>query len=344
MKALVLEKKGDIRLRDIDIEETLGPGDVRISPVSVGICGSDIHYYLDGEIGSFTVNAPMVLGHEASGVIIETGSDVHNLKVGDRVCIEPGIPDWSGKACREGFYNLDPGIVFWATPPWHGCLRENVVMPESLVYRLPDNVGNEEGAMVEPLAVGVHASSKANIKPGDIALVLGAGTIGYMTAFAALASGCSQVIITDIKRDRLSAAEEYDSVLPVCVADSDLSETVNEKTGNRGCNIVFETTGSARIYDDVAEYICPGGTFIIIGTPPCSVGVNIGALQVKEVTVKPIFRYANVYDRALALISSGHVNVKPLITHRFGFNDSVEAFKFAATLPQGAIKTMINFS
>jgi D-xylulose reductase len=338
-----MEEKGKISLRDFIINEELGPSDVRIAPCSVGICGSDIHYYLDGEIGSFIVNKPMILGHEASGRIIETGYDVKNIKVGDRVCIEPGIPDWSGKPSKLGLYNLDPGIVFWATPPWHGCLRENVVMPESLVYKLPDHISFEEGAMVEPLAVGVHAATKAGIKPGDVALVLGAGTIGWVTALAALASGCSRVVITDVKQDRLAVAEKYRAITPVCVADGALADTVEKITDGWGCNVVFETTGSGKVYEDVADFICPGGTFVIIGTPHGNAGVNIGALQVKEATIKTIFRYANVYDRALALLSSSTIDVKPLITNRFSFDESVEAFEFAAALPAGSIKTMINF-
>ena len=286
MNALVLEEKGKIQLRDVELEETLGPKDVRIEPRSVGICGSDVHYYLDGEIGEFKVEKPMILGHEASGEIIEVGTAVESLKVGDRVCIEPGIPDWAGKPSKLGLYNLDPGIVFWATPPYHGCLCESVVMPESLIFKLPEHVSYEEGAMVEPLAVGVHASVKAGIKPGDTALVLGAGTIGYVTALAALASGCSQVIITDIKRDRLSAADKYDSIIPVCVSGGALADTVEKVTDGWGCNVVFETTGSGKVYDDVADYICPGGTMVIIGTPHGKAGLNIGALQVKEATIK----------------------------------------------------------
>ena len=136
MKALVLKEIKKLAIMDIDIKESLGPDDVRIKIHTVGICGSDVHYYLHGRIGPFIVKEPMVLGHEASGTIIEIGKNVNNLKVGDRVCMEPGIPDLKSKATLLGMYNLDPSVRFWATPPIHGCLRETVVHPAMFTFKL----------------------------------------------------------------------------------------------------------------------------------------------------------------------------------------------------------------
>ncbi len=198
-EALVLERKGELALRKIELPEQLGPHDVKIAIQTVGICGSDVHYYEYGKIGPFVVNAPMVLGHEAAGIVVEVGEQVKNLKKGDRVCMEPGIPDPNSRAARLGIYNLDPAVRFWATPPVHGCLTGTVIHPAAYTFRLPDNVSFAEGAMVEPLAVGMHAAVKAKIKPGDLAVVMGAGPIGMVTALAALAAGCSQVVITDVQ-------------------------------------------------------------------------------------------------------------------------------------------------
>lgn len=203
MKALFLDKKESLSLRDAQLPQELGANDVRIKIANVGICGSDVHYYLHGNIGNFVVKEPMVLGHEASGTICEVGSAVKDLKVGDRVCMEPGIPDYASRQTLQGLYNLDPEVRFWATPPIHGCLREAIVHPASLTFKLPDNVSFEEGALVEPLAIGVHSAKKARIAPGDTALVLGAGTIGLVTALAAVASGCSHVIVADSKQEKL---------------------------------------------------------------------------------------------------------------------------------------------
>ena len=160
MEALVLEKKDLLALRDIDLDETLGPHDVRIALRTVGICGSDVHYYTHGAIGQFVVREPMVLGHEASGVVIEVGGEVSHLRVGDRVCMEPGIPDPNSKATLQGMYNLDPAVRFWATPPVHGILRPTVVHPAAFTFKLPDNVSYAEGAMVEPVAVGMTRRQK----------------------------------------------------------------------------------------------------------------------------------------------------------------------------------------
>ena len=176
MRALVLEQKGDLTLRDIDVSESLGPNDVRIAVHTVGVCGSDVHYYTHGAIGPFVVKEPMILGHEASGTVVEMGSEVSNIEVGDRVCMEPGIPDPMSRASLLGMYNLDPAVVFWATPPVHGVTRPSVVHPAAFTFKLPDSVGFGEAAMVEPLAVGMHAANKAAIQPGDVALVIGAGT------------------------------------------------------------------------------------------------------------------------------------------------------------------------
>src|SRR5215213_11181015 len=197
MQALVLEQVHRLSLRPIELDEPMGPHDVRVKIHTVGICGSDVHYYTHGRIGPFIVNAPMVLGHEASGTVIEVGSEVTNLKPGDRVCMEPGIPDPDGKATRLGMYNLDPAVRFWATPPVHGCLRPEVVHPAAFTFKVPDSVTFAEAAMVEPLAVGMHAANKANVKPGDVAVVIGAGPIGMVTALSALAAGCSRVAIAD---------------------------------------------------------------------------------------------------------------------------------------------------
>src|SRR6185503_11996814 len=224
MEALVLEKAHELSLRDIQIPETLGAHDVRIALHTVGVCGSDVHYYDTGAIGKFVVREPMVLGHEAAGTIIEVGSGVKNLKVGDRVCMEPGIPDPNSKATQLGIYNLDPAVRFWATPPVHGVLRPTVVHPAAFTFKLPDNVSYAEGAMVEPLAVGMHAANKAQIKPGDVAVVIGAGPIGMVTLLSALAGGCSRVFIADVQQPKLDLAAKLGAITPINVSKQNLAQ------------------------------------------------------------------------------------------------------------------------
>lgn len=343
MKALVLESKQHAVLRDIDLPTTVGDHDVKIAMRTVGICGSDLHYYLHGAIGPFVVREPMVLGHEGSGVVIAAGRAVTNLRPGDRVCMEPGIPQWNSRAARLGLYNLDPSVRFWATPPVHGCLTPEVVHPADLTFRLPGNVSFAEGAFVEPLAVGLQAATKAHIQPGQIGVVLGAGTIGMMTALAALAAGCSDVIITDVQQEKLDIAAQYPGIHPVNVAREDLVAAVKKLTDGWGADVVFEASGHMRAFDNILDLPCPGGTVVLIGMPEKPVAFDVVAASVKELRIETVFRYANIFPRAVALLASGKINVRPLISRTFPFAQSVEAFQFAAQGAPDVVKTQIVF-
>ncbi len=341
MQALILEKVNQLSIRDIAIDETLGPRDVRIAIHTVGICGSDVHYYQHGRIGPFVVNEPMVLGHEASGTVIEIGGEVENLKVGDRVCMEPGIPDSDSKATRLGLYNLDPAVRFWATPPIHGCLRESVIHPAAFTFKLPENVSYGEGAMVEPLAIGLHAANKARIRPGDLAVVTGAGTIGVVTALAALAGGCARVIITDVQQAKLDLAAKLGPITPVNVAKESLGEIVKQATDGWGANLVFECSGNEKAAAGVFDVLCPGGAVVLVGMPGGPIAYDVVAAQIKEARVEHIFRYAHVFDRAVALMASGKIDVKPLLTDKFAFGDALKAFDFAGKMPESSVKATI---
>ncbi|MEX0277483.1 MAG: NAD(P)-dependent alcohol dehydrogenase [Ruegeria sp.] len=346
MQSLVLEKKDEISLRDFPAidraEETLGPRDVRIKLHTVGICGSDVHYYTHGRIGPFVVNEPMILGHEASGTVVEIGADVTSLNLGDRVCMEPGIPDPNSRATRLGMYNVDPAVRFWATPPVHGILRPTCVHPEAFTFKLPDNVSFAEAAMVEPLAVGVHAATKARVKPGDTALVLGAGPIGLVTALSALAAGCARVYVTDLAEKKLDiAASLSPAIVPLNAASDDVTGSVLKDTDTWGVDIVFEATGSPHAAKTVFDALCPGGCVVMIGGQPDPIEYDAGAAMVREARVENIFRYAHVFPRCVGMLSSGAINVKALITRTFDFSESVHAFEIAASAPAADVKMQI---
>ncbi|BBA40393.1 MULTISPECIES: NAD(P)-dependent alcohol dehydrogenase [Burkholderia] len=331
MKALVLERTRELALRDIDLPQAVGPGDVRIKVHTVGVCGSDVHYYVHGGIGPFRVDAPMVLGHEASGTVVETGAGVTHLRVGDRVCMEPGVPRLDSPATLRGLYNLDPDVRFWATPPIHGCLTPYVVHPAAFTYRLPDNVSFAEGAIVEPLSIGLQAAKKAAMKPGDLAVVIGAGTIGAMTALAALAGGAARVILADVVPDKLALFADNRAVTTVDVRTESLADAVAEATDGWGADVVFEASGSANAYAGLVDLMCPGGCAVLIGMPVAPVPLDVVALQAKEGRIESVFRYANIFPRALALIASGAIDVKPFISRTFPFSEGVRAFEEAAS-------------
>ena len=230
MKALVLEKKLELRLRDIDLPTEIGPDDVKIKMHTVGICGSDIHYYEHGKIGQWKVSEPMVLGHEGSGTITDVGKNEKILKIGDRVCVEPQVVSKKTKEYKLGIYNYDQAVKFWATPPIHGCLTPEVIFPGDMVFKIPENISYSEGAMVEPVAVGMQAVTKASIKPGQIGLVMGCGPIGLVTALAALAGGCSTVYIADIVSEKLETCEHYPDLIPIDLTKEKLSERIMKDT------------------------------------------------------------------------------------------------------------------
>ena len=341
MQALVLERIGELTLREIDLPQQVGPDAVKIAVHTVGICGSDVHYYTHGGIGDYIVRQPMVLGHEGAGTVVEVGANVTGLKVGDRVCMEPGVPNMASRASKLGIYNVDPAVTFWATPPVHGILAPFVVHPAAFTYRLPDSVSFAEGAMVEPFAVGMQAAARARIVPGDVAVVTGAGTIGIMVALAALAGGCSKVIISDVSIEKLAIAARYPGIVPVNVRDHSLLAAVDAQTDTWGADVVFECSGSPRVYDDILHAARPGGAIVLVGLPPGTVPFNVNQAIARELRIETVFRYANVFDRALALIASGKVNLKPLISGSFAFADSIAAFERAAKGLPSDIKLQI---
>ena len=343
MKALVLERQHELKLRDIDLPLEVGPADVKIKMHTVGVCGSDVHYYTHGRIGPFVVKMPMVLGHEAAGTVVEVGSKVTNLKVGDRVCMEPGIPDLASKASKIGLYNVDPSLTFWATPPDHGCLTPYVVHPAAFTFKLPDNVSFSEAAMVEPFAVGVQAAVKAEIKPGDVGVVTGAGPIGIMVALAALLGGCSKVYITDLVPEKLAIAGRYDNIVPVNVRETSLADVVLKDTEGWGADLVFEASGSPKAYEGITEVIRPGGKLVVIGMPVEPVALDMSLFAAKEIRIETVFRYANVFDRALNMIASGKVDLKPLVTGTYSFDDSIVAFERAEEAHPTDVKLQILF-
>ena len=341
MRALVLEKQHELALRDIDLPLQVGPADVKIKIHTVGVCGSDVHYYTHGRIGSFVVNAPMVLGHEAAGTVVEVGSAVTGLKVGDRVCMEPGVPDLTSRASKLGMYNVDPSVVFWATPPVHGVLTPHVVHPAAFTFKLADNVSFAEAAMVEPFAVGLQAAVKAKIKPGDTAVVTGAGPIGIMAALAALASGCSRVLVSDLVDEKLAIAARYPGITTVNVRKEKLADRIAAETEGWGVDVVFEASGSPKAYEGIQTLLAPGGCLVLIGMPVEPVALDVSSIAAKEIRIETIFRYANVFDRALNMIASGKVDLKPLVSETFPFEKSVEAFERAAEARPTDVKLQI---
>jgi D-xylulose reductase len=324
--SLVLERRGELALRPIDLPTELGPDDVKIAIHTVGVCGSDVHYYTHGRIGPFEVKAPMVLGHEAAGTVVEIGERVTTLAVGDRVCMEPGVPDANSRASRLGMYNVDPAVSFWATPPVHGVLTSEVVHPASYTFRLPDNVSFAEGAMIEPFAVGLQAAQKAQIAPGDVGVVIGAGPIGIMIALAALAGGCATVVIADLSAEKLAIAGQYPGIVPVDIRSQSVKDVVDGLTDGWGADVVFEASGSPKAWQTLLDLPRPGGCVVVVGMPVEATLIDWSLASTKELRFETVFRYAHQYPRAIQMLGSGKVDLKPLISETYPFEKAIEAF------------------
>ena len=330
MKALVLEKKLHLSLRDIELPTKVGPDDVKIKMHTVGICGSDIHYYEHGKIGQWRVTKPMVLGHEGSGTVIAVGDNERILKEGDRVCIEPQVVSKKSKEFKLGMYNYDQKVKFWATPPIHGCLTPEVIFPGDMVFKIPDKITYAEGAMVEPLAVGMQGATKAKIKPGQIALVMGCGPIGLVTALSALAGGCAKVYIADIISEKLKMCDHYSSLIPVDLSKQNLTEKILDETNGWGVDSFFECSGAVKAYESIYNCCAPGAHVVLIGNNAEPVPMNWAVLFAKGLEYQTVHRYSHQYEPAIRLLESKKIDVKPMITHTFKFEESVKAFERAA--------------
>lgn len=344
MRAMVLERPTVMTMARRPRPEP-GPDDVLVRVHRVGICGSDVHYYTHGRIGSFVVERPLVLGHETAGVIEAVGSDVSPARIGERVAIEPGVPDRTCEWCRAGRYNLCPNVAFLATPPYDGSFADYLVTPSDFAFGLPANVSLDEGALVEPLSVGVYAVRRSGLLPGQSVAVVGAGPIGLVTMQVARAAGAGRIIAIDREAARLTTAAALGATETIDASSSDAEATVAELTGGRGVDVVFEAAGSPLTCALAVRLAVRGGTVVNIGLPPeDNFPYPLVLAMAREIDVKTIFRYANVYPAAIALIASGRVDVRSLVTHRFTLERAEDALRLADSRADGVIKAMVEIA
>ncbi|KAL8615952.1 hypothetical protein ACOMHN_034628 [Nucella lapillus] len=308
----------------------------------VGICGSDVHYWTHGSIGDFVLKSPMVMGHEASGVVSKLGQGVTSLKVGDRVAIEPGVPCRRCNYCKAGRYNLCPDIKFCATPPHDGSLANFYVHEADFCFKLPDHVSFEEGALLEPLSVGVHACNRANVGLGNKVFICGAGPIGMVNLLVAKAKGAACIVISDLDQSRLDFARKMgaDHVIQVKSKEPKDTASLVEEALGEAADVTIECSGAPPSIRTAIYATKSGGCVVLVGLGPDLIELPVVNASVREVDIRGIFRYVNCYPTALAMISSGKVNVKPLVTHRFSLEQSLDAFE-AAKRGEG-VKIMIS--
>lgn len=343
MRAAVLHGVRDLRVENVPAPGAPGPGQCRVRIGAVGVCGSDVHYYEHGRIGPFVVETPMILGHECAGTVTEVGAGVRGITEGQRVAIEPGVPCRRCRFCREGKYNLCRDVVFFATPPVDGAFCEYVLSPADFLFPLPDGMTLEQGAMVEPLAVGMHAARRGGVKPGDTVAVIGMGTIGLLTLQAAIAHGATRAIAADVQPNRLAVASQVGATRLVDAASESVVDAVRDETAGLGADVVFEAAGTVATVQQTAECVRPAGVVVLVGLPPESqFPFDIMSLLNREFDLRGVFRYANVYAAGVELIAAGRVQTEPLITARYGLEQAEEALLFASTRKDACIKVMVS--
>ncbi|MDQ5818610.1 MAG: NAD(P)-dependent alcohol dehydrogenase, partial [Actinomycetota bacterium] len=291
-RAAIMYGTHDIRLEEVPVPEP-GPKEVLVEIEAVGVCGSDVHYYEEGRIGSFVVREPLILGHESMGTIVALGEEVTKHEVGERVTLEPGIPDGTCRECRAGRYNLCPNVQFFATPPVNGAFTNYVNIHEDFAFTLPTNLSDNAGALMEPLSVGIWSCRKAKVEAGDHVLVTGAGPIGLLAMQVALAQGATEVTITDVAAPRLEMARKTGATRTINVSEEPLSEAGVE------VDALIECSGNERALNDGIRCIRPAGTAVVVGMGPGEQSsIPLALIQNKEIWLTGTFRYANTYPAA----------------------------------------------
>lgn len=337
MRVAVLTEPGTIAVEARPVPAPAAD-EVVVELRSVGVCGSDTHYYDHGRIGDHVVTAPLVLGHESAGVVVAVGADVDPARLGERVAIEPGVPCRSCVQCLAGHYNLCPDMVFHATPPVDGTLSEYVAHLASFAFALPDSVSFDEGAMLEPLSVGIWACRRAGVAPGVRVLVTGAGPVGQLAAQVASAFGASEVVVADVNAHRLSVASSLGATEVVDVSSASLAEAY---AGRPGPDVILECSGHEGSTQAAVRVAAPAARVVLIGMGGDTLALPLGDVQNRELWVTGVFRYANTWPTAIDLVASGRVNLAPLATGHFDLDGTEAALTAARTDPE-AIKSIIH--
>ncbi|KQU44950.1 sorbitol dehydrogenase [Rhodococcus sp. Leaf278] len=330
MQASVLTGVHEIRLEQRPVP-TPASDEVLVQVTAVGVCGSDAHYYREGRIGDHVVNGPLVLGHEAAGVIVAVGSDVSDTRVGRRVSIEPQRPDPTSAPSRAGRYNLCPAMEFFATPPIDGALAEYALIQSTFAHDVPDTISDEAAALFEPLSVGIASAQKARISAGSSVLIAGAGPVGIVTAQVARAFGATEVIVTDIDASRRANATRFGATRVVDPAAEDVRAL--------SVDAFVDASGAARAVFDGIHAVRPAGTVVLVGMGGSDYPLPISVIQNRELVLTGVFRYANTWPIARSLVASGMVDLDAMVTARFGLDGVEDALN--ADREPGSIKAVV---
>jgi L-iditol 2-dehydrogenase len=330
-RAAVLTEPGRIIIEERPVPEP-APREVLVEITSVGVCGSDVHYYQHGRIGSHVVREPLILGHESAGRVSAVGSEVTKHAVGDRVTLEPGVPCGRCRECRSGRYNLCPDVVFFATPPIDGAFANYVAIHEDFAFALPDALSDDVGALMEPLSVGIWACRKAGVTAGDRVLVTGAGPIGLLAMQVARAFGATQVEISDVSESRLALAGRTGATRTLRAGRDEPSEA----------DALIECSGHPAALAAGIAALRPAGTAVLVGMGPGDTAeAPVSLIQNRELWLTGTFRYANTYPTAIALAAGGRVDLEAIITGHYHLEETDQALRAGLEDPD-SVKVIVH--
>ncbi|GAA6001988.1 hypothetical protein JCM10207_003026 [Rhodosporidiobolus poonsookiae] len=343
--SFVFKGKEHAEYEDRPVPDECGPNHVIVAPKAITICGSDVHLMFTGRIGGFVPSGDVVLGHETSGIVVRVGSAVTTLKAGDRVALEPGESCRVCAECKGGVYQRCGEMIF-AGGPVDGTLCGRYILPADLCYPLPDSMSLAEGALIEPLSVGVHAISNiAQMRGGANVVVFGAGPVGLLTAAAAKALGAARVVIVDVREPRLLFAKEQgmsdEYYLPSSPQEGEAKEAYPPRNaeeikrrfgfterGPAGVDLVVDCSGAEVCIQTACHLLKHGGTLVQVGMGKAELMLPIHLILNHELTLKGSFRYGpGAYSLALSLVARGLVNLKPIISHRYAFSDAMAGYR-----------------
>ena len=342
MRAARLHGVRDIRVDRVP-RPSPGPGEVLLKMAAVGVCGSDVHYYLDGGIGDAVVTAPIIMGHEPSAYVAGLGEDVEGLEIGQLVAIEPAIPCGRCEMCLTGHPNLCPNVRFCGTPPIDGVFSDYAVMPAENCIPLPDGFSPVEGALLEPLGVAIHTVDLSHLRVGQTVAVLGAGPIGLLIAAVARSAGAGRIFMTEPIPERRAFALDYVADAVFDPREQDVAAEVKRATNGRGVDVAFEAAGALDTPQNGVDMLRPGGTLALCGIPSGEdkLVLTASSARRKGLTIKMVRRMKFVYPRGILLVQRGMVDLKSIATHFFSLDDIPKAFEMVAGYQDGVIRAVV---
>ncbi|MDF1571428.1 MAG: alcohol dehydrogenase catalytic domain-containing protein [Bacteroidales bacterium] len=344
MNAMMLTGIWQMEMRQVPDPMIVNDNDVLIRMKVVGVCGSDVHYYKSGRIGSQVVEYPFPVGHEGAGEVVKTGAAVTRVRPGDRIAIEPAMPCWKCDQCLAGRPHTCRKLRFLGCPGQaEGCLSEYIVMPETSCFPIPDHMSYDEAALSEPLAIGVYAVNSSIPMEGAKVGILGFGPIGISVMLPAISRGAGKIYVTDKVDERVQIAKQHGAAWAGNPDKEDIVQGITSLEPNL-LDVIFECCGQQEAADQAIELLKPGGKLMVIGIPEFDRwSFPSDQMRRKEITIQNVRRQNETLDETLEMIASSRINVRPLATHRFALADTKQAFDMVAGYRDGVMKAMIDF-